>query len=468
MRSHLLNDTTAERYRRSVTEGVERVAAKLATTDRPFTGVTVDALAPVIDADRPRPAAGRHVRRPRRARGRLPPRRRLLPPPPLPRPPQLPGRHPRRPRRGRALRRQLLARHLGPDRRRHPHRAQADRLDRRAASASAPPPTASSPAAAPSPTSRRCCSPARRPSRRAAERLARRTAHLRLRVQPLQRQEVGETPRPRPGRRRLRPRRPRQAHADRRPRPRAGALPRARASSPWRSSPPPAPPTSAPSTRCPRSPSSASSTAPGCTSTPRTAADCCLPQAPPPPRRHRARRLGHRGLPQVLLPAGEFVAPCWSATRPRCATPRTTRSTSTRAAWSQERIPNQVDKSLQTTRRFDALKLWMTLRVMGADGIGELFDEVCDLAERGLAAARRRPALRRRRRAPAVHPRLPLHPGRRHRPRRDRPRQPLRPQGPVRLRRGRRRGTKVGGRQYLKFTLLNPETTRTTSPRYST
>src|SRR3954464_12930839 len=56
MRSHLLNDTTAEHYRRSVTEGVERVAAKLATTDRPFTGVTVDALAPRIDAidlDRP-------------------------------------------------------------------------------------------------------------------------------------------------------------------------------------------------------------------------------------------------------------------------------------------------------------------------------------------------------------------------------------------------------------------------------
>lgn len=50
MRSHLLNDTTAEQYRRSVTEGIERVAAKLAATDRPFTGVTVDALAPTIDA----------------------------------------------------------------------------------------------------------------------------------------------------------------------------------------------------------------------------------------------------------------------------------------------------------------------------------------------------------------------------------------------------------------------------------
>ncbi|NNG39224.1 aspartate aminotransferase family protein [Flexivirga sp. ID2601S] len=43
-------------------------------------------------------------------------------------------------------------------------------------------------------------------------------------------------------------------------------------------------------------------------------------------------------------------------------------------------IPNQVDKSLQTTRRFDALKLWLTLRVMGADAIGELFDRVIDRA----------------------------------------------------------------------------------------
>ncbi|MFI6344056.1 pyridoxal phosphate-dependent decarboxylase family protein [Streptomyces sp. NPDC050560] len=49
---------------------------------------------------------------------------------------------------------------------------------------------------------------------------------------------------------------------------------------------------------------------------------------------------------------------------------------------AEERIPNQVDKSLQTTRRFDALKLWMTLRIMGADAIGDLFDEVCELASR--------------------------------------------------------------------------------------
>ena len=45
-----------------------------------------------------------------------------------------------------------------------------------------------------------------------------------------------------------------------------------------------------------------------------------------------------------------------------------------------EEIPNQVDKSLQTTRRFDALKLWTTLRTLGPDRIGELLDAVVDLA----------------------------------------------------------------------------------------
>ena len=43
-------------------------------------------------------------------------------------------------------------------------------------------------------------------------------------------------------------------------------------------------------------------------------------------------------------------------------------------------IADQVDKSLQTTRRFDALKLWFTLRAMGPERVGELFDGVVDLA----------------------------------------------------------------------------------------
>ncbi len=52
---------------------------------------------------------------------------------------------------------------------------------------------------------------------------------------------------------------------------------------------------------------------------------------------------------------------------------------------AEARIPNQVDKSLQTTRRFDALKLWLTLRVMGPDAVGELFDRVVDLADEAWA-----------------------------------------------------------------------------------
>ncbi|ATL27939.1 lysine decarboxylase DesA [Streptomyces formicae] len=125
----------------------------------------------------------------------------------------------------------------------------------------------------------------------------------------------------------------------------------------------------------------------------------------------------------------------------------------------QERIPNQVDKSLQTTRRFDALKLWMTLRVMGADGIGDLFDEVCDLATRGwrlLAADPRYDVVVEPQLStlvfryipsaicdPAAIDRANLY-----------ARKALFASGDAVV-----AGTKVGERQFLKFTLLNPETT---------
>ncbi|WP_193105843.1 pyridoxal-dependent decarboxylase [Brachybacterium sp. FME24] len=49
-------------------------------------------------------------------------------------------------------------------------------------------------------------------------------------------------------------------------------------------------------------------------------------------------------------------------------------------AASPDAEPNQVDKSLQTTRRFDALKLWTTLRSIGPDRLGAMVDAVCDLA----------------------------------------------------------------------------------------
>ena len=123
-------------------------------------------------------------------------------------------------------------------------------------------------------------------------------------------------------------------------------------------------------------------------------------------------------------------------------------------------VPNQVDKSLQTTRRFDALKLWVTLRTLGADGVGELFDRVIDLADeafRLLEADPRfevttRPAL-----STVVF---------RYRPPAD-----ATPEVCDRVNRQAREAllasgaafvaaTKVEERQYLKLTLLNPGTTR--------
>lgn len=47
----------------------------------------------------------------------------------------------------------------------------------------------------------------------------------------------------------------------------------------------------------------------------------------------------------------------------------------------EEGIPNMVKKSIQTTRRFDALKLWMTLRVMGSQLLGSYMDDIVALAQ---------------------------------------------------------------------------------------
>ncbi len=47
---------------------------------------------------------------------------------------------------------------------------------------------------------------------------------------------------------------------------------------------------------------------------------------------------------------------------------------------TREGTPNLVNKSIQTTRRFDALKLWLTLRILGAEHLGAMFEEVIDRA----------------------------------------------------------------------------------------
>lgn len=121
-------------------------------------------------------------------------------------------------------------------------------------------------------------------------------------------------------------------------------------------------------------------------------------------------------------------------------------------------LPNQVDKSLQTTRRFDALKLWMTLRTMGADVVGDGLDTVIDLAHATADWVREQPDLLLRAEpelstvvlrfqpdgvdddhADVLNPRI---------------RQALWRDG-----RSVVAGTKVDGRSWLKLTLLNPATT---------
>lgn len=121
--------------------------------------------------------------------------------------------------------------------------------------------------------------------------------------------------------------------------------------------------------------------------------------------------------------------------------------------------PNQVDKSLQTTRRFEALKLWVSLRVMGADALGGYLDDVIDLTREVAEAMRDLGDIEL-----AADPQLSTLVFR------------YRPVGVpdhevdrinTRIRaelfdsgRAMVAATKVGGVAFLKFTLLNPKATR--------
>ncbi|MCG6657779.1 aspartate aminotransferase family protein [Halomonas campisalis] len=119
--------------------------------------------------------------------------------------------------------------------------------------------------------------------------------------------------------------------------------------------------------------------------------------------------------------------------------------------------PDQVNKSLQTTKRFDALKLWLTLRIMGAEALGEMFERVIDLAGEAHAELARHPEIE-----------LLLAPPMSTLVFRYRPaglgdteldalnayvRAALSRHGEAVI-----AATRVGGRRYLKFTLLNPDT----------
>ncbi|MFN8668933.1 MAG: aspartate aminotransferase family protein [Gemmatimonadaceae bacterium] len=56
-------------------------------------------------------------------------------------------------------------------------------------------------------------------------------------------------------------------------------------------------------------------------------------------------------------------------------------------------IPDLVNRSVLTTRRFDALKLWMTTKVLGRERLAGYIDATCVLARVVGAAVRERPAL---------------------------------------------------------------------------
>jgi len=154
----LLNDRNAERYRRDLTAGIDRVAARLTRTERPFTGITPARLAAeiaAVDLDVPLGDPPRHSTNSRRST----PRRRSTSITALPRPPQLPGGHT-----GPARRAVLAAVNSSLDT--WDQSAGATLIERRVidwtadASDSVPTPTGSSPAAAPSRTCRRYCWPA--------------------------------------------------------------------------------------------------------------------------------------------------------------------------------------------------------------------------------------------------------------------------------------------------------------------
>jgi L-2,4-diaminobutyrate decarboxylase len=61
---------------------------------------------------------------------------------------------------------------------------------------------------------------------------------------------------------------------------------------------------------------------------------------------------------------------------------------------ADDEVPNLVGKSLQTTRRFDALKPWVTFRTLGREGIGALVDRTVHLADRAAAVVSADPAFK--------------------------------------------------------------------------
>lgn len=127
------------------------------------------------------------------------------------------------------------------------------------------------------------------------------------------------------------------------------------------------------------------------------------------------------------------------------------------ASQRRDGVPNLVDKSLQTTRRFDALKLWLSLRILGAERLGAMFEQVIELTAEGYRLLADDPLFR-------VHPPQLSTLVFRYAPpgveaqRLDEINREIR-KAIFRSGEAAIAATRVEDRQYLKFTLLNPETT---------
>jgi L-2,4-diaminobutyrate decarboxylase len=126
-------------------------------------------------------------------------------------------------------------------------------------------------------------------------------------------------------------------------------------------------------------------------------------------------------------------------------------------------VPNLVGKSLQTSRRFDALKPWVTFQTLGKRGVGALVDRTIELAEETAAVVTADPAFDLAA-EPAINtvvfryePSL-THPDLSDSEWADRVNRQIRDDaldaGQAVVAR-----TEVDGRAHLKFTLMNPRTT---------
>ncbi len=56
-------------------------------------------------------------------------------------------------------------------------------------------------------------------------------------------------------------------------------------------------------------------------------------------------------------------------------------------------VPNLVNRSLATTRRFDALKLWLSFQVLGREKFGQMIDRTIELAAHAAAMIKQNPRL---------------------------------------------------------------------------